>query len=90
MGVAIWGKDFDPSTHDKILEKASEEGFFPSVDVFLPVCNEPMDVLDNTWRHVAALNYSRISVHVLDDGGKEEVRILAKMYKFECESVDGR
>ena len=27
---------------------------YPNVDVFLPVCGEPLDVIKNTWAHVAA------------------------------------
>lgn len=87
MGVAIWGRDFDPGLHEMVLRGARAVNFCPTVDVFLPVCNEPMDVLDNTWKYVSGLDYDKrkLKVHVLDDGAKEEVRTLAKIYGFECE-----
>jgi cellulose synthase (UDP-forming) len=55
----------------------------PSVDVFLPTAGEPIAVLDNTYRHVAALDYpGLINVLVLDDGARDEVRDLADRYGF--------
>jgi cellulose synthase (UDP-forming) len=55
----------------------------PSVDVFLPCAGESLDVLTNTYRHVAALRYpGPITVYVLDDGGRAEVRELAGQYGF--------
>ena len=82
FGVSIWGKDLDTEEHDDIIEKARADGYYPTVDVFLPVCGEPLNVLDNTWKHVTDLDYPRMTVHVLDDGAKEEVRCLAGMYGF--------
>lgn len=83
--MAIWGKDFDPEEHERILQLAREARFRPTVDIFLPVCNEPLEVLDNTWKYVSAIDYPGLKVHVLDDGAKEEVKTLAKLYEFECE-----
>jgi cellulose synthase (UDP-forming) len=55
----------------------------PSVDVFLPCAGEAMTVLDNTYRHVSGLLYPGIvSVFVLDDGGRDEVKALASRYGF--------
>jgi cellulose synthase (UDP-forming) len=55
----------------------------PSVDIFLPCAGEPVHVLDNTYRHVAALLYPGIvSVYVLDDGARSEVKALASQYGF--------
>jgi cellulose synthase (UDP-forming) len=56
----------------------------PTVDVFLPCAGEALDVLDNTYRHVAALRYpGLLSVYVLDDGGREEIKGLATRYGFQ-------
>lgn len=85
FGVAVWGKDFDPEVHADIIQKAADERYLPTVDVFLPVCNEPIYVLANTWKYVKALNYPFVKVHVLDDGAKDEVRDLAAEFAFECE-----
>lgn len=84
--VALWGLDFKPDTHAEILRKAEEENFYPTVDVFLPVCKEPLVLLANTWRYVAALDYPRVTVHVLDDGHQDDVRDLAAQFGFECAS----
>ena len=84
FGVSMWGKDFDPDEHEGVLRKG--QGFYkPTVDVFLPVCNEPTVLLANTWNHVLALDYPHVTVHVLDDGGNDEVKALAAEYGFECE-----
>lgn len=57
---------------------------YPSVDVFLPSAGEPLDVLDNTFRHVAALEWpGRRTVLVLDDSGRVDVELLAMQYGFE-------
>jgi cellulose synthase/poly-beta-1,6-N-acetylglucosamine synthase-like glycosyltransferase len=56
---------------------------YPTVDVFLPTAGEPMTVLRNTYRHVAAMQWpSPIRVHVLDDGGRDEVESVARQHGF--------
>jgi cellulose synthase (UDP-forming) len=55
----------------------------PSVDVFLPSAGEPLEILSNTYRHVAALDYpGRVTVYALDDSGSEAVRDLAEHHGF--------
>lgn len=55
----------------------------PPVDIFLPSCGEPLAVLANTFRHVAALQWGgRLRVHVLDDAHLGEVRHLAGSFGF--------
>lgn len=80
----MWGKNFDPDEHEETLRKAVQNRYYPTVDVYLPVCCEPTHLLDNTWKHVGALDYPNFTVHVLDDGGKEEVRQLARLHGFHC------
>ena len=82
FGISIWGKDFIPEEHQKKIEEAKENNYFPSVDIFLPVCGEPLTMLDNTWKYVSVMDYPNFSVHVLDDGKKDEVKYLAEMYGF--------
>ncbi|CAM9431027.1 unnamed protein product, partial [Sphacelaria rigidula] len=83
FGVALWGKDFKLSEHARIVEEASERGFMPTVDVFLPVCNEPIPILANTWKYVSEMDYPHFKVFVLDDGAQDTVRDLAAVFGFE-------
>ena len=83
--MAVWGKDFDPDEHEKVVQRSEEKGYRPAVDVFLPVCKEPLHLLANTWRHVAALDYPDVKVFVLDDGKSDDVKTLAASFGFECE-----
>ncbi|CAM9785131.1 unnamed protein product, partial [Ectocarpus sp. 8 AP-2014] len=83
LGVAIWGKDFKPEVHAEVLKASEEKGYRPSVDVFLPVCKEPLRLLANTWKHVAALDFPDFKVFVLDDGASEGVQALASTFGFE-------
>lgn len=56
---------------------------FPTVDVFLPTAGEPLEVLRNTYRHVAAMRWpAPVHVYVLDDGGRDEVREQAQAHGF--------
>jgi len=57
--------------------------FEPSVDVFLPSCGEPLDVLNNTFYHVSRIAWRGVkTVYVLDDAASEAVRDLAFRYGF--------
>eukprot|EP00752_Nemacystus_decipiens_P002163 g2060.t1 len=81
--VAMWGEDFDPAEHANVIQRSEEKGYRPKVDVFLPVCKEPLHLLANTWMHVAALDYPDVKVYVLDDGKSDEVKTLAASFGFE-------
>jgi len=68
--------------HERIVSTWAPETY-PSVDVFLPSAGEELDVLDNTYRYVAAMEYpGSVSVEVLDDAARPEVRELAERYGF--------
>jgi cellulose synthase/poly-beta-1,6-N-acetylglucosamine synthase-like glycosyltransferase len=55
----------------------------PSVDVFLPSAGEGLDVLANTYRHVAALDWpGPLRVYVLDDSARPVVRQMAQAHGF--------
>jgi cellulose synthase (UDP-forming) len=61
-----------------------------SVDIFLPICGEKISILRKTWTAVTQLKKKAISqqikvnVFVLDDTGKQSLRVknLAKFFKF--------
>ncbi|MFD9939556.1 glycosyltransferase family 2 protein [Nonomuraea sp. NPDC059023] len=55
----------------------------PGVDVLLPTMDEPLEVLDNTFAHVARLDWNApLTVTVLDDADRPEVADLARSYGF--------
>ncbi|WP_327351032.1 glycosyltransferase [Streptomyces sp. NBC_01304] len=71
------------------------EGWAPSVrssiDIFLPSCGEPLDVLRNTFHHVSRLEWDgKLRVWVLDDSGSPEVALLADEFGFEYRSRPNR
>lgn len=51
-------------------------------DILLPCCGEPLEILANTYKHIARLSYTNHRVHVLDDGGLDTVKQLAERYGF--------
>jgi len=54
-----------------------------SIDVFLPTCNEPIEVLLNTYRSVSALQWpGQLNVHVMDDADRSIVAAAAKRFGF--------
>jgi peptidoglycan/LPS O-acetylase OafA/YrhL/glycosyltransferase involved in cell wall biosynthesis len=63
----------------------------PTVDVFLPTAGEPLEVLENTYHHVAALDWpAQLIVWVLDDAGRPEVEELATSHGFAYRSRPDR
>ncbi|WP_327358024.1 glycosyltransferase family 2 protein [Streptomyces sp. NBC_01304] len=73
------------------LVRRWEPAVMPSMDVFLPSCGEPLDVLRNTFHHVSRLEwYGRLRVWVLDDAGSHDVRLLAAEFGFEYRSRPNR
>jgi cellulose synthase/poly-beta-1,6-N-acetylglucosamine synthase-like glycosyltransferase len=68
-----------------------DPGYWPSIDVFLPTAGEPLDVLDNTYRHVSRLDWpGEVRVWVLDDGARPEVAELAASRGFEYRVRENR
>ncbi|MBO0805956.1 MAG: glycosyltransferase [Nocardiopsaceae bacterium] len=79
-----FGKGFDLDAHKKIVARWFPL-WYPSVDVFLPVCGEPIELLRNTWTHVAALRATyngKLTPYVLDDGASPVARALAREFGF--------
>jgi cellulose synthase (UDP-forming) len=82
--VNIFTKDFDLQAHKELIKKWQPK-VYPTIDIFLPICGESINVIKNTWKGVDALkkNYKgRITVYCLDDGDSNEVKQLAKTYNF--------
>jgi cellulose synthase (UDP-forming) len=54
-----------------------------TVDVFLPSCGEALEMLDNTFSCVREMRWQgTLTVYVLDDSAREDVRDLAARYGF--------
>lgn len=67
----------------EVLVRAWQPTELPTVDLYLPTCGEPLPVLDNAYRAVAALDWpGALTVWVLDDGDRPEVEELAARHGY--------
>jgi cellulose synthase (UDP-forming) len=59
-----------------------DEDRAPSVDVLVPIYNEPLEILQKTMIACRALEYpaAKLTLYVLDDGCREEVAALAARF----------
>lgn len=80
--IGIFSPEFDLNSHKRVVGADLKE--YPTVDVFLPSCGEPLPVLQNTYEHVGNLDYpeAKLSVYVLDDAGSDEVQKLCARYGY--------
>lgn len=82
--VNFGSKGFDLEKHRRFV--ASWRPYrYPSLDIFLPVCGEPLAVLHNTWSYVYELirEYPGTAIaYVLDDGASSGVAAMARDYGF--------
>jgi len=78
------GKGFDFKAHRRLVE-TWRPARYPSIDVFLPVCGEQIEVLHNTWTHVQKLARAypgKVVPFVLDDGDSADLRAMAADFGF--------
>ena len=47
---------------------------FPAVDLLLPSCGEPLEVVRRSLQGCAAINYPALTVWLLDDSNRPELR----------------
>lgn len=86
LRINLCPKDFDLKKHRAFIKTWHPKEYF-SVDIFLPTCGEDISVLKNTWDGVSEVRDfypGVVNVYSLDDAHSEEVRKLAKQYKFHC------
>lgn len=91
--VGVVGKDWDYAAHQaRVGRFPIDATTAPTIDIYLPVCAEELEILDNTWKHVTKLDWpaDKVRVHVLDDGAKDVVRALAESYGFDYMVRDDR
>jgi cellulose synthase (UDP-forming) len=62
---------------EKRRRRSSWDGPPPAVDVFVPVYDEPVAVVEPTVRAATAMTGAEVKVHVLDDGDSAEMEALA-------------
>ena len=53
-----------------------------SVDILVPCCGEPLEIIQTTLNAVGRITYHPLEVYVLDDGGSEAVAALAQSLGF--------
>jgi cellulose synthase (UDP-forming) len=85
LPVNFAGHDFDLAAHMRRVW-AWDPAELPTVDIFLPICGEPVEVLRNTWTGVFELIHAYpgfSQVYVLDDGpGDAATPDLAETFGF--------
>jgi cellulose synthase (UDP-forming) len=84
LPVNFTGRGFDLSAHQARIQAWCPRSY-PGVDIFLPICGEPIEVLHNTWAAVCGLlaHYpGPAQAYVLDDGPSDEARSLAESIGF--------
>jgi cellulose synthase (UDP-forming) len=84
LPVNFAGRGFDLAAH-RARVRAWRPPSYPRVDIYLPVCGEPIDLLCNTWTAVAGLiaRYPGIAeAFVLDDGASDEARATSAAFGF--------
>jgi cellulose synthase (UDP-forming) len=84
LPVNFAGRGFDLAGHETRIRAWRPSGY-PSVDIYLPICGEPAEVLHNTWNAVSELiaRYQGVALaHVLDDGPTDEARSVSKSFGF--------
>ena len=77
-------RGFDFKEHRRLVDEWRPKTY-PSVDVFLPVCGEPADVVRNTWKYVAEMSdyyQGTVTAYVLDDSASPELKAMAREYGF--------
>ena len=76
----FFAKPFDTKKHDlkTLYFKLCPQK--PSVDLFVPVCGEPLDILERTFESVSKIYYENVKIYVLDDTKNIHIEKLAKKY----------
>jgi cellulose synthase (UDP-forming) len=82
--VNFTGRGFGLAAHQARI-RAWRPLSYPSVDIYLPICGEPIEVLRNTWEAVFELiaAYPGLArAYVLDDGPSDEACSVSESFGF--------
>jgi cellulose synthase/poly-beta-1,6-N-acetylglucosamine synthase-like glycosyltransferase len=85
LPINFTGRGFDLQAH-RALVRSWQPLAYPTVDIYLPICGEPIEMLENTWDAVSELvaGYQGIArPYVLDDGPSDEAAELAARLGFD-------
>ena len=84
LPINFTGRGFNLARHQDLVD-SWQPPTYPAVDIYLPICGEPIDVLANTWRAVADLIAAypgSAQAFVLDDGPSDAAQELAAQLTF--------
>jgi cellulose synthase (UDP-forming) len=84
LPVNFAGAGFDLAAHQARIG-AWQPSCYPAIDIYLPICGEPIELLRNTWTAVLALTgdyQGDAQVYVLDDGPSAEARATAGSFGY--------
>jgi cellulose synthase/poly-beta-1,6-N-acetylglucosamine synthase-like glycosyltransferase len=84
LPVNFAGRSFELTEHEERV-RAWRPRAYPRVDIFLPICGEPIEVLVNTWAGVFDLIEAypgHAQAFVLDDGPSDEAAEVAPTFGF--------
>ncbi|MBV9794639.1 MAG: glycosyltransferase [Actinobacteria bacterium] len=84
LPVNFAGRGFDLAAHQARV-RGWQPPAYPGIDIYLPICGEPIGLLGNTWTAVAALIEAypgRAQAFVLDDGPDEQARVRAAEFGY--------
>jgi cellulose synthase/poly-beta-1,6-N-acetylglucosamine synthase-like glycosyltransferase len=84
LPLSFAGRGFDIALHETRV-RSWRPSEYPTVDIFLPICNEPIEILQNTWTGVYGLVRAYpgfVTPHVLDDGADPAAGALASDFGF--------
>jgi len=84
LPVNFTGRGFDLAAHRARIRAWRPLGY-PSVDIYLPICGEPIEVLRNTWEAVFELIAAYpgpAQAFVLDDGPSDEACSASESFGF--------
>jgi cellulose synthase (UDP-forming) len=84
LPVNFTGRGFDVAAH-RARVRAWHPEVYPDVDIYLPICGEPVELLRSTWDAVFELIVAYpgpAQAYVLDDGPSDEARSVAESLGF--------
>jgi cellulose synthase (UDP-forming) len=82
----LFYKPFNTTEHENKVQKFWLTNYTRyKINIFLPVCGEGVDILENTWKGVLELQNAKYEsiVNVLDDMDQPAVKSLAQKFGFE-------